>query len=85
VHPDHDVLVTARRAAQAPDWQATYTQHRPMVERSIAWLVANGHRRVRYRGTDRNGMWLDHRVAAINLRQLIRRGLTPTGTGWAFA
>jgi len=56
-----------------------------MVERSIAWVVANGHRRVRYRGTDRNRMWLDHRVAAINLRQLIRRGLTRAEAGRAFA
>ncbi len=85
VHPHHDVLVTARRAAQDPAWQAVYKQHRPMVERSIAWLVAHGHRRVRYRGTDRNQMWLDHRVAAINLRQLIRRGLTGGAGAWQIA
>lgn len=85
VHPDHDVLVDARRAAQASTWQAVYKQHRPMVERSIAWLVADGHRRVRFRGTARNRMWLDHRVAAINLRQLIRRGLTSTNGTWAIA
>jgi IS5 family transposase len=85
VHEQHDVLVAARRAAEDPDWQAVYRQHRPMVERSVAWLVANGHRRVRFRGTDRNRMWLDHRVAAINLRQLIRRGLTTTNGTWAIA
>lgn len=85
VHPDHDVLLAARRAAEDPDWQATYRQHRPMVERSVAWLVANGHRRVRYRGTGRNRMWLDHRVAAINLRQLIQRGLTSANGAWAIA
>lgn len=82
VHPRYDVLLAARRAAQDPDWQATYRRWRPMVERTIAWLVANGHRRVRYRGTDRNRMWLDHRVAAINLRQLIRHGLTNTAGTW---
>jgi IS5 family transposase len=85
VHEHHDVLVAARRAAEDPDWQAVYRQHRPMVERSVAWLVANGHRRVRFRGTARNRMWLDHRVAAINLRQLIRRGLTSTDGTWAIA
>jgi IS5 family transposase len=85
VHPHHDVLAAARRAAEDTTWQATYTRHRPMVERSIAWLVANGHRRVRYRGTDHNQMWLDHRVAAINLRQLIRRGLTGTAGAWQIA
>jgi IS5 family transposase len=82
---NYDVLHAARRAAQDPEWQATYRRWRPMVERSIAWLVANGHRRVRYRGTDRNRMWLDHRVAAINLRQLIRRGLTTTAGAWTLA
>lgn len=81
----YDVLHAARRAAEDPDWQSVYRQHRPMVERSVAWLVANGHRRVRFRGTDRNRMWLDHRVAAINLRQLIRRGLTSANGTWAIA
>jgi hypothetical protein len=41
-----------------------------MVERSIAWLVANGHRRVRYRGLARNQLGLSLRVAAIDLRRL---------------
>jgi hypothetical protein len=54
-----------------------------MVERTIAWIVAHGHRRVRYRGIQRNQMWLDHRVAAVNLRQLIRAGLTPAYGTWA--
>jgi len=52
-----------------------------MVERSIAWLVANGNRRVRFRGVEKNqlGLWL--RVAAINLRRLINLGLERNG-GW---
>lgn len=85
VHPHHDVLHAARRAAEDPDWQIVYRQHRPMVERTVAWLVTNGHRWVRYRGTARNRMWLDHRVAAINLRQLIRRGLDHTDGTWVIA
>jgi hypothetical protein len=52
-----------------------------MVERSIAWLVADGNRRVRFRGVEKNqlGLWL--RVAAINLRRLINLGLERNG-GW---
>jgi DDE family transposase len=46
-----------------------------MVERSIAWLVAKGYRRVRYRGLARNQLGLSVRVAAINLRRLITMGL----------
>lgn len=83
VHRHHDVLAAARRAAQDPAWQQTYQRWRPMVERTIAWIVAHGHRRVRYRGIQRNQLWLDHRVAAVNLRQLVRAGLTDTSNGWA--
>jgi hypothetical protein len=54
-----------------------------MVERSIAWLVAGGNRRVRYRGVARNQLWLAHRVAAINLRRLVTLGVTSDPTGWA--
>ena len=44
-------LRAARRQARDPEWQAEYRQHRPMVERSIAWLT-RGNRKVRYRGVD---------------------------------
>ena len=54
-----------------------------MVERSIAWLVAGGNRRVRYRGVARNQLWLAHRVAAINLRRLGPPRVTRGPTGWA--
>ena len=56
-----------------------------MVERSIAWLVAHGHRRVRYRGVERNQLGLTTRVAAINLRRLVNLGLTRDPTGWTLA
>ena len=53
----------------------------PMVERSIAWLVASGHRRVRYRGIERNQLGLSLRVAGLNLRRLINLGLDHNGPG----
>ena len=74
----------ARNQARDPEWQAEYRQHRPMVERSIAWLT-RGNRKVRYRGVTKNGHWLHHRTAALNLRRLITMGLTHTGTTWAIA
>jgi hypothetical protein len=52
-----------------------------MVERSIAWLVAGGNRRVRCRGVARNQGSLSLRIAAISLRRLLR--LTRRNTGWA--
>jgi hypothetical protein len=49
LHP-HDALQRAhRRRATDPQWRAAY-RHRPLVERSIAWLVAGGNRSIRYRG-----------------------------------
>lgn len=56
-----------------------------MVERSIAWLVANGHRRVRYRGVERNRQALAVRAATINLRRLLNLGLDHGPTGWTIA
>ena len=56
-----------------------------MVERSIAWLVADGNRRLRYVGSRRNDLWLHHRAAALNLRRLLSLGLHHTGTAWATA
>lgn len=74
----------ARSQARAPEWQAEYRRHRPMVERSIAWLTRN-NRKVRYRGITRNDHWLHHRSAALNLRRLLAMGLTHNGITWAIA
>jgi hypothetical protein len=58
-----------------------------MVERSIAWLIGpKGRcRQLRYRGVAANDMWLHTRMAALNLRRLIKLGLTRHHTGWAIA
>ena len=82
---EHDLLQRRHRQRAADDgFQATYRQHRPMVERSIAWLT-RGNRRLRYRGVTKNDQWLHHRVAAINLRRLLTLGLTHSPNGWAIA
>ncbi len=83
---EHDGLQRAhRQRAQDPAWQADYRRHRPMVERSIAWLVAGGNRKVRYRGVSKNHAWLQNRAAALNLRRLLNLGLTRTAGIWAVA
>ena len=80
----HDATSTRPPAGPNPQWQAEYRQHRPMVERTIAWLI-RGNRRVRYRGVAKNDHWLHHRAAALNLRRLITLGLDHTGTNWVIA
>jgi IS5 family transposase len=78
----HDAeLVQARRAWRDGDFAHDYRRWRPMVERSLAWLVRPG-RRVAYRGLARNRLWLAHRAAAVNLRRLLNLGLTHATHGW---
>ncbi len=75
LHPNEDELLAAHERVRDPEFIASYRRWRPMVERSIAWLVADGNRRVRYRGIERNHHGLSLRVAAINLRRLVNLGL----------
>jgi hypothetical protein len=85
VHPHEDQLRAARRRATTRGFQDSCRRWRPMVERSIAWLVADGCRRVPYRGIARNQVWLSVRVAALNLRRLLALGLTRHDGAWVLA
>lgn len=78
----HDKELVERRASwRRGEFKEDYRRFRPMVERAIAWLVADAHRRVRFRGVERNQLGLSLRIAAINLRRLINLGLAHNG-GW---
>ena len=82
---EHDTLQRAHRArATDPDFQATYRRHRPMIERSIAWITRD-NRRLHYRGVAKNDAWLHLRIAAINLRRLLALGLAGRDGQWALA
>ena len=81
LHP-HDLLQRQhRQRATDPAFRHSYRTQRPMVERSIAWLV-RGSRRVPYRGVEKNNQWLHHRAAALNMRRLIALGLTDQNGTW---
>ncbi|MHB8464781.1 MAG: IS1182 family transposase [Acidimicrobiales bacterium] len=77
-------LVAARAQAATDEFKAVYRQHRPMIERTLAWVVAKGNRRLRYRGVARNQQWLAMRAAALNLRRLVNLGLDHNGA-WTLA
>jgi Transposase DDE domain/Transposase domain (DUF772) len=85
IHPQDAITRAHRQRAHHPGFQDSYRQHRPMVERSISWLTAGGNRRLRFRGTTLNDLWLHHRVAGLNLRRLLTLGLTRSNDGWALA
>jgi IS5 family transposase len=83
----HDQHLAANRARWSTDTDLVdnYRQYRPLVERTIAWLVTNGHRRCRYRGVARNQIGFSTRAAAINLKRLLNLGLDHDGTTWTLA
>jgi hypothetical protein len=85
LHPHEDELRAARRWATTRSFQASYRRWRPMVERSIAWLVADGCRRVPYRGIQHNDLWWSLRVAVVNLRRLLALGLARHDGAWVMA
>lgn len=74
-----------RAAAQDTEFQHDYRAYRPLIERSVAWLVTGNNRRLRYRGTIKNNAWLQTRLAGLNLRRLLTLGLTDDNGTWIMA
>jgi hypothetical protein len=86
---EHDALLRAARRdwRASPALQENYSKYRPNVERAVAQAATWRGRRLklRYRGTTRNNAWLKRRTAALNLRNLIGRGLAPRDGAWVLA
>ena len=86
---EHDGLLRAARAdwAADPGLREDYMTHRPNVERAIAQIATWRGRRLklRYRGQARNHAWLKRRTAAVNLRNLLGRGLGRRDGAWVLA
>lgn len=86
LHPQDAILRAARAAwATQPALREDYRHYRPNVERVICQVASRGGRRLklRYRGTSCNNAWLKNRTAALNLRNLISRGLHQHDGAWA--
>jgi hypothetical protein len=71
-----------RARARDPHFQHSYRKHRPMVERTIAFMT-RGVRRVPYRGVQKNNAWWNIRAASINLKLLQNLGLTKQNGAWS--
>ena len=86
IHPHEGLLRAARAQARTPEFKRAYPT-RSMIERVISWTATQNGRRVKlhYTGTARNDAWLHNRCAAINLRTLLRHGLTRSGGAWVLA
>jgi hypothetical protein len=88
LHPHDALLRQARRDwREDEDLRVVYRQHRPMVERSISWLIGpKGRcRKLRYRGVSANDAWLHLRMAGLNLRRMLNLGLQRQDGVWAMA
>jgi len=86
IHPHEDLLRAARAQARGDDFKKAYPT-RSAIERIISWTATQNSRRVRlrYLGTAKNNAWLHTRCAAINLRTLLRHGLTRRDGAWTLA
>jgi hypothetical protein len=86
IHPHEDLLRAARAQARTDDFKKAYPT-RSAIERIISWTATcNGRRiKLRYLGAAKNGAWLHTRCAAINLRTLLRHGLTRRQGAWVLA
>jgi len=86
---ERDDLLRAARAdwAADPGLREDYMTRRPNVERAVAQVATFRGRRVklRYRGVVKNHAWLKRRTAAVNLRNLLGKGLTRRDGAWVLA
>jgi len=86
IHPHEGLLRAARAQARTAEYKEKYPV-RSAIERIIAWTATRSGRRIRlrYQGTAKNDAWLHNRCAAINLRTLLRHGLTRHDGAWVLA
>lgn len=86
IHKHEDLLRAARAQAKTPQFKRDYPT-RSNVERTVAQVATQTGRRVklRYIGVAKNHTWLRNRCAALNLRTLLRHGLSRTDGAWTTA
>ena len=86
IHPHEGLLRQARAQARTEAFKQAYPT-RLAIERIISWAATQNGRRVRlrYLGTEKNDAWLHTRCAAINLRTLLRHGLSRRDGAWVLA
>ena len=86
IHQHEGLLRAAREQGRTPEFKQAYPT-RCNIERAIAHAATQNGRRIRLRhlGVDANNAWLRARAAALNLRTMLKHGLTRAGGAWALA
>lgn len=86
IHKYQALLRAARAQGRTPEFKQAYPT-RSNVERTVAHVATQNGRRIklRYLGVEANNAWLRGRAAALNLRTLLKNGLTRHNGAWAIA
>jgi len=86
IHQHEALLRAARAQGRTPAFKRAYPT-RSNIERTVAHVATQNGRRIKLRhlGVDANNVWLRTRVAALNLRTLLKHGLTRSGGAWTLA
>jgi IS5 family transposase len=86
IHEFEALLRAARAQARTPEFKQAYPT-RSNVERTVAHVATQNGRRIKLRhlGTEANNAWLRARAAALNVRTLLKHGLTRVDGAWVLA
>jgi hypothetical protein len=86
IHQYEALLRAARAQGRTPEFKQAYPT-RSNVERTVAHVATQNGRRIKLRhlGVEANNAWLRTRAAALNLRTLLKHGLTRRDGAWALA
>jgi hypothetical protein len=86
IHEHEGLLRAARAQGKTKQFKQSYPT-RSNVERTIAQVATQHARRVKLRhiGTEKNHTWLRTRCAALNLRTMLKHGLTYSDGTWVTA
>jgi hypothetical protein len=86
IHQYEALLRAARAQGRTPQFKQAYPT-RCNIERTVAHVATQNGRRIKLRhlGVDDNNAWLRTRAAAVNLRTLLRHGLTRLNGTWSLA
>jgi hypothetical protein len=86
IHQYEALLRAARAQGRTPEFKQAYPT-RSNIERTVAHVATQNGRRIKLRhlGVEANNAWLRGRAAALNLRTLLKHGLTRRDGAWALA
>jgi IS5 family transposase len=86
IHQYEALLRAARAQGRTPEFKQAYPT-RSNVERTVAHVATQNGRRIKLRhlGVEANNAWLRGRAAALNVRTLLKHGLTRVDGAWVLA